>query len=98
MQLRTSVTSIQLSHLFMPRTHKRKLAAKYYRNHNDDKNEQALTAVAKGKLSIKQASKKFKIAYGTLSNKFHGRHCLKPGGKPVFSTEEKKLSKTLKVL
>lgn len=74
----------------MPRTHKRRLGARHYLNYHEHQIEQALTAVADGRLSIRGASREFKVPYGTLRNKFHGKHGLKPGGKTVFSTEEEK--------
>ena len=58
----------------MPRTYIPKLGSRSYRNYTSDNLEEAVSKVSENKLSIKQASERYKIPYGTLHNKFHGKH------------------------
>lgn len=46
--------------------------------------EEALKEICSSNLSIRAASKKYNISFGTLRNKYHGKH----GARPVFSKEE----------
>lgn len=58
----------------MVRTPKRKLGSRPYKNYNNDKMEEALTKIVNCELSILGASKLYKISYGTLYNKYNGKH------------------------
>jgi hypothetical protein len=53
----------------MGRTHKRQLGSRTYKNHSEDTLNKALNAIQQGKMSYRDASLKFKIPLGTLSNK-----------------------------
>ena len=72
----------------MPRTYIQKPGSRSYRNYTTDDLEEAVSKVSENKLSIKQASERYKIPYGTLHNKFHGKHIHKPGGQTVLSDKE----------
>lgn len=77
-----------ISNLQMVRVYKKKLGTRSYKNYENKKLEQAITSIVEGRLSIRAASRTYKVPYGTLNNKFHGRHCLDPGGRTVFSKNE----------
>ena len=79
----------------MPGTYIPKSDSRSYRNYTSDL-EEAVSEVSENKLSIKQASERYKRPYGTLHSKFHGKHIHKPGGQTVLSdTEEKYLNKAI---
>lgn len=50
--------------------------------------EEALQEVVAGTLSIRAAATKYNIAYGTLYNKYKGKHINKVGGQTIFSKHE----------
>ena len=77
-----------ISNLQMVRVYKKKLGTRSYKNYENKKLEQVITSIVEGRLSIRAASRTYKVPYGTLNNKFHGRHCLDPGGRTVFSKNE----------
>ncbi|KAJ8886752.1 hypothetical protein PR048_012964 [Dryococelus australis] len=58
-----------------------------YRNYTELKFDEALEAVAY-KMSLHQASREFSIPYGTLHNKFNGKHGGKPRRSIAFSEIE----------
>lgn len=58
------------------------------KNYTDEVLEEALTKIGDGDLTIRGASRQYKISFGTLYNKYKGKHIRKPGGQPVFSTQE----------
>lgn len=72
----------------MPRVYKRKIGSRQYKNFTDETLENALQAIADGNMTIRRASREFKIPYGTLNNKFHGRHGAAHGGPTVFTAAE----------
>ena len=72
----------------MVRTPKRKPGSRSYKNYNDDKMEEALTKIVNGEMSILGASKLYKISYGTLHNRYNGKHGAKVGAPSVFSHED----------
>ena len=56
----------------MPRTYKRKLGARSYKNYSDENVERALEKIVDHGWGIRKASKIYKIPYGTLHNHYHG--------------------------
>ena len=74
----------------MGRTYKRRPGSRNYKNYSDVNLEEALTKIATGALTIRAASKQYKISYGTLYNKFKGLHKRKPGGQTVLTNLEEK--------
>lgn len=72
----------------MPRAYKRQLGSRQYKNFTNEALENALREVVDGRMGIRQASREFKIPYGTLNNKYHGRHGSQQGGQTVFSRAE----------
>ena len=74
----------------MPRRYKRKPGSRTYKNFSEETMEQALLNIGNGTLSILAASKQFKIPYGTLHNKFMGKHGKRMGGQTALSVQEEK--------
>lgn len=72
----------------MPRAHKRLLGSRPYMDYSSEKLEQAVEAVVEGTLSIREASKRFKIPFGTVYNKYKGKYGRKPGRPTVFTEQE----------
>lgn len=72
----------------MPRTYKRRLGSREYRNYTESVLDEAITEVVEGRLSIRRASEKYDIPYGTLHNKYHGKYGKKPGAQPAFTRNE----------
>lgn len=75
----------------MPCKYIKKLGGRAYANYSDAFAEEALLKIANGKLSVLAASKKYSILYGTLHNRYHGKHTKSIGGQTVFSNEEEKV-------
>jgi hypothetical protein len=75
----------------VPRKYIKKLGARAYANYSDASVEEALLKIANGELSVLAASKKYSIPYGTLHNRYHGKHTKGIGGQTVFSNEEEKV-------
>lgn len=74
----------------MVRKYERKLGARSYRDYNEDIVESALQSVIDDGWSLRKASTFYKIPYGTLNNRYHGRHHRKNGGQTVFTFGEEK--------
>lgn len=74
----------------MPRTYKRKLGTRNYRNYSAESVEAALKKVVDEDWSLRRAAAYHKIPFATLNNKFHGRHINKNGGQSVFSEMEER--------
>lgn len=72
----------------MPRSYQRLLGSRSYANYSEETVEKALKSVIDDGMSLKGAARTFKIPYGTLSNRYHGRHGLKRGGQAVLSEKE----------
>lgn len=68
----------------MPRKHKRLLGSRTYCDYTKETLEEALQRVVEGRSTIREASREFKIPFGTLYNKYKGRHGGKPGRQEVF--------------
>lgn len=64
----------------MVRKYEKKLGARSYRDYNEDIVESALQSVIDDGWSLRKASTFYKIPYGTLNNRYHGRHHRKNGG------------------
>ena len=76
--------------LTKPRTYKRKLGARSYKNYSDENVERALEKNCRPWVGHKKSSKIYKIPYDTLHNRYHGRRGGKNGGQSTFSTKEEK--------
>ena len=63
----------------------KKLGARAYANYSDASVEEALLKIANGELSVLAASKKYSIPYGTLHNRYHGKHIKGIGGTTFIS-------------
>ncbi|XP_003241645.2 uncharacterized protein LOC100571097 [Acyrthosiphon pisum] len=74
----------------MVRVYQKEVGNRPYANRRDEVVEEALQKVADGELSILRASKMYNIPYGTLHNRFNGKHGKKPGGQTIFSDEDEK--------
>lgn len=72
----------------MVRTHKKQLGTRPYKNYTPEKLEEALLSIKQGRISLRKASKKYKIPQGTLSHKINFKHVQHPGHPLVFSKEE----------
>lgn len=64
------------------------LGSRKYRDYTSDKLEEAIEVVADGSLTIREASRRFAIPYGTIYNKFKGKHGNIPGRPTVFTKQE----------
>ena len=76
-----------VARLVMPRNPKPKIGARPYRKSTDDVDgpmEIALRQITEDGVSINKAAKDNGLAYGTLYNKFHGKHGQKPGFTSVY--------------
>lgn len=72
----------------MPRNHKRVLGSRSYCDYSNEKMEEALQNVLEGTLTIREASRRFSIPFGTLYNKYKGRHGGRPGRPTIFTRKE----------
>lgn len=70
----TGNLNVNTSFLQMVRRYKRALGSRSYKNYTDDAVNDALLEIVEGRLSILAASLKFRIPYGHLYNKFHGKN------------------------
>ena len=72
----------------MPRTHKRKLGARRYRDYSPSELERACNKVLEKGRGITEVAKEFNIPIRTIRNKITKKHT-KPFGRPtVFSQHE----------
>lgn len=60
--------------LTMVRQYKKTLGTRPYANFSSEVLEEALTKIAENRLSIREASRQYNISFGTLYNRFHGKH------------------------
>ncbi|KAE9543643.1 hypothetical protein AGLY_002039 [Aphis glycines] len=72
----------------MARKYRKKIGARSYKNYSDEILDEALDRIANGEISILAASKAYKIFYGTLHNRFNGKHGNKSGRPTIFSEQE----------
>ena len=83
----------------MPRVYVRKPGSRAYVNYTASQLQKAIRAVKSGQMSIRKASRKYSMPYGTVFNHCHGLHKLKTGGQPRLSSEaENKLAETIETL
>lgn len=74
----------------MPRNYKKPLGSRNYKNYEESKVEKAIQAVLDGRCTLRGAAEEFNIPYGTIYNRYHGKHIKKPGAQPVFSEAQEK--------
>lgn len=75
----------------MPRTYKRRIGARHYRNYTNERLEEALDKIKSKSISIREASKQYGIHRNTLCLKLHDKHKKKHGQQKVFTDEEENL-------
>lgn len=75
----------------MVRVYKRKLGVRRYKDYSEETVEQALAKVTEDGWSLQRAAREYNIPYGTLNNKYHGRHIRKNGGQTCFTSSEEKV-------
>jgi hypothetical protein len=71
----------------MVRNYKRSPGSRPYANFTQEKLQDALKHITNG-MSVKQASKQYKINARTLANKLNGKHKSKTGGQTALTQEE----------
>lgn len=74
----------------MVRRYKRMADNRTYRNYSETTMDSALLEVLEGRLSVLAASRKYKIPYGSLYNKYHGRHIRSVGHQTALSAVEER--------
>ncbi|XP_050516371.1 uncharacterized protein LOC126891232 [Diabrotica virgifera virgifera] len=72
----------------MPRKHKRLLGSRSYADYPPANLERAIERVVEGTLSIREASRQYKIPFGTLYNRYKGKHIGTPGRPTIFTKGE----------
>lgn len=72
----------------MVRTYVSKPGKRPYRNYSDEDLNRAASCVQENKMTFRQASEKFKIPVGTISNYLSGKHKKRPGHPTVFTQAE----------
>jgi helix-turn-helix, Psq domain len=72
----------------MAREYKKKPGCRKYHAYSESSVEKAVRKIKSGKLSLRQASKKFNVPKSTLSNRARGVHSGKPGHSTAFSEQE----------
>lgn len=63
----------------MVRNYERMPGTRTYRNYTDAQLNEAIQKIVDGQISMKKASERYKIPYGTLNNKYHGKHIKNTG-------------------
>ena len=80
----------------MGRIYKRQLGTRRYGNFSQEQIESAVSDVANGVRSLRDAARTYGVSYGTLHNRFHGRRTKKSGGQTVLSViEEQSILKNI---
>ena len=74
----------------MVRKYKRRKGARNYCNYTEESLQRACLDVFEARLSYRQASKKYNIPLGTISNKCRGKHNGFCGHPTALSEEEEK--------
>lgn len=72
----------------MGRIYTPKVGSRRYQRSDSSEIEAALKAIIDGGMSIRKAAKLFKVPYGTLNNRYHGRHVKQAGGQTVLTQKE----------
>lgn len=82
----------------MVRTYVKKLDGRTYSRYKPETVDEALVAIRDHNFSIREASRKFNIPFGTLHNKLNGLHTGRPG-RPTELTpsQEANLCETIKI-
>ena len=71
----------------MPRSHKRVAGSHNYKSYTDEALSKAVREVKAGSLSMRKASKLYKIPFGTLHKKLNNKHSKKADGQQRLSQE-----------
>jgi len=79
----------------MPRSHKRKLGSRNYKNYTAQTLQNALEEVNNETLSLAKASEKYNIPIGTLSNKKNHKHEKTVGGPTALTAKDEDDLKTV---
>jgi hypothetical protein len=74
--------------LQMVRTYRKKPGTRNYRNYTETQLEEAVQRIADGQLTMRAAVREYDIPFGTLNNKFHGKHIHNAGGQSALSIAE----------
>lgn len=74
----------------MVRTYKKKLGGRTYKNYSEAHIETALSKILVEGWTLRRASVEYRIPYGTLNNRYHGRHAKKMEDKLFFQKTKKK--------
>ena len=69
----------------MPRNYKRTPGFRTYHDYTDERLQKCLSLVKANKISMKAASRKHSIPYGTIRNKINGWHSKQYGGQERLS-------------
>lgn len=72
----------------MGRSYKKKVGGRTYQNYTEETLNEALEQIVEGKLSLNKASKQYKIPYGTLHNRYNGKHGRTTGGQTALTAAE----------
>jgi len=75
-------------YILVARKYRKKIGSRSYKIYSDDILEEALNKTANGEISILAASKAYQISYGTLHNRFNGKHVRKCGHPTIFNEKE----------
>ena len=82
----------------MPRNYKRTPGFRTYHDCTDETLQKCLSLVKANKISMKAASRKYSIPYGTIRNKINGWHSKQYGGQKQLSGSFENTLKTLKFM
>lgn len=74
----------------MPRKYQRKAGSRKYTDYTEETLLECLNEIRNGRISHRNAEKKYKIPRKTIQNKLKGKHSKKPGHQPVFTLEEER--------
>ena len=69
-------------------TYKKALGSRTYANYSNEKLAQAIQQVKSNEMSLRKASKEYRIPLGTLSNKLRNKHTGSFGHPTMFNEEE----------
>lgn len=72
----------------MPRRHIKRLGSRTYANYTTEQLNRAVQEIKAGRISLREASKRYKISLGTLSRKCRNKHMNTFGRPTVLSKEE----------
>ena len=72
----------------MVRKYKKRIGSRTYINYTSETVSEAVRAIRDDDVSVREASRRFRIPYGTLYNKVNGLHTRKNGGQTTLSPSE----------